>query len=167
MVVDHWASLVVMAKVYLHLGFSHCEGCFCRRWRFAPSGRSWAASLKTGSTCHTLKKPARWLGLGASVGQRQLICLARALLRKTKILILDEATAAVDLQTDQLIQKTIKEEFSDCTVLTVAHRLKTILECDRIAVLSDGKLQEVGCPQDLLNDPDSNLRSMAQDAGHL
>ena len=106
-------------------------------------------------------------GSNFSVGQRQLICLARALLRKTKILILDEATAAVDLQTDQLIQKTIKEEFSDCTVLTVAHRLKTILECDRIAVLSDGKLQEVGCPQDLLNDPDSNLRSMAQDAGLL
>ena len=76
-------------------------------------------------------------------------------------------TAAVDLQTDQLIQKTIKEEFSNCTVLIVAHRLKTILDCDRIAVLSDGKLQEVGQPQDLLNQPDSNLRSMAQDAGLL
>jgi len=88
-------------------------------------------------------------------------------LRKTKILILDEATAAVDLQTDQLIQRTIKEEFSDCTVLTVAHRLKTIMECDRIAVLSDGKLKEVGRPEDLLNDPDSSLRSMAQDAGLL
>ena len=106
-------------------------------------------------------------GSNFSVGQRQLVCLARALLRKTQILILDEATAAVDLQTDQLIQKTIKEEFSNCTVLIVAHRLKTILDCDRIAVLSDGKLQEVGQPQDLLNQPDSNLRSMAQDAGLL
>lgn len=106
-------------------------------------------------------------GSNFSVGQRQLVCLARALLRKTQILILDEATAAVDLQTDQLIQKTIKDEFSDCTVLIVAHRLKTILDCDRIAVLSDGKLQEVGQPQDLLNQPDSSLRSMAQDAGLL
>jgi ATP-binding cassette subfamily C (CFTR/MRP) protein 1 len=106
-------------------------------------------------------------GTNFSVGQRQLICLARALLRKTKILILDEATAAVDLQTDQLIQMTIKDEFSDCTVLTVAHRLKTILDCDRIAVLSDGKLKEVGKPDVLLSQPDSSLRSMAQDAGLL
>ena len=67
----------------------------------------------------------------------------------------------------QLIQTTIKEEFADCTVLTVAHRLKTILDCDRIAVLSDGKLQEVGEPEVLLNQPDSSLRSMAQDAGLL
>ncbi|XP_033248597.1 multidrug resistance-associated protein 1 isoform X3 [Drosophila miranda] len=103
-------------------------------------------------------------GENLSVGQRQLVCLARALLRKTKLLVLDEATAAVDLETDDLIQKTIRTEFKECTVLTIAHRLNTILDSDKVIVLDKGQITEFASPTELLDNPKSAFYSMAKDA---
>ncbi|XP_071376110.1 multidrug resistance-associated protein 1 isoform X3 [Centroberyx affinis] len=88
-------------------------------------------------------------GENLSLGQRQLLCLARALLRKTKILVLDEATAAVDMETDNLIQSTIRTQFEDCTVLTIAHRLNTIMDYTRVLVLDKGEIAEFDSPASL------------------
>ncbi|KAJ6634924.1 Multidrug resistance-associated protein 1, partial [Pseudolycoriella hygida] len=104
-------------------------------------------------------------GENLSVGQRQLVCLARALLRKTKVLILDEATAAVDLETDELVQRTIKTEFKGCTILTIAHRLNTILDSDKVIVLDNGEVREFNSPKHLLADTSSLFYSLAKDAG--
>ncbi|XP_075974237.1 multidrug resistance-associated protein 1-like [Anticarsia gemmatalis] len=104
-------------------------------------------------------------GENLSVGQRQLVCLARALLRKTPLLVLDEATAAVDLETDELIQKTIRSEFAACTVLTIAHRLNTIMDSTKVMVLDKGRLVEFAPPEQLLQDKNSLFYSMAKDAG--
>lgn len=103
-------------------------------------------------------------GGNLSVGQRQLICLARTLLRKTKILILDEATAAVDMETDELIQNTIRREFKDCTILTIAHRLNTILDYDKVMVLDQGIIKEYESPDNLLKDKSSAFYGMAKAA---
>ncbi|NWV28367.1 MRP1 protein, partial [Origma solitaria] len=89
-------------------------------------------------------------GENLSVGQRQLVCLARALLRKTKILVLDEATASVDMETDNFVQSTIKTEFHSCTVLTIAHRLHTVMDSGRVLVLDAGRILEYDTPQNLL-----------------
>ncbi|XP_023932340.1 canalicular multispecific organic anion transporter 2 [Lingula anatina] len=104
-------------------------------------------------------------GENLSVGQRQLVCLARALLRKTKILVLDEATAAVDMETDDLIQSTIRSEFKECTVITIAHRLNTIMDYDRVLVLDNGTIKEFQPPSALLQDKRSTFYGLAKDAG--
>ncbi|KAL5577347.1 hypothetical protein UlMin_019046 [Ulmus minor] len=104
-------------------------------------------------------------GENFSLGQRQLISLARALLRRSKILVLDEATSAVDVGTDALIQKTIREEFQSCTMLIIAHRLNTIIDSDRILVLDAGQVAEYDSPEKLLLNKESAFFRMVQSTG--
>ncbi|KAJ2887164.1 ABC transporter C member 13 [Coemansia aciculifera] len=87
---------------------------------------------------------------GFSSGQQQLFDLCRVIMRKRKIVVLDEATANVDLVIDKSVQELIRKEFSDCTVLTIAHRLETIMNSDRITVMDKGTITEIGTPQELL-----------------
>lgn len=99
-----------------------------------------------------------------SQGQRQLLCLGRALLRKCKILLLDEATSSLDFETDQEIQKTIRTAFADNTVLTIAHRINTILDSDKILVMDDGRAAEFSSPKALMQDPASLFSDIVRHA---
>lgn len=106
-------------------------------------------------------------GLNLSQGQRQLLCLARAIIRRPRVMVLDEATSAVDMHTDSLIQRSIREEFTDSTLLVIAHRLSTIADFDRILVLSDGTVAEYGSPQELwAKGPEESIfRGMCEQSG--
>eukprot|EP01052_Picozoa_sp_SAG31_P012710 SAG31_NODE_748_length_12390_cov_6.306484_14_plen_120_part_00 len=100
-----------------------------------------------------------------SVGQRQLLCFARALLRGSRILVMDECTANVDMQTDALLQQMVRTVFKDCTIFTIAHRLATVIDYDRIAVLELGKLVEYGQPHQLLQLPNGRLATLVDQTG--
>lgn len=107
--------------------------------------KSLISSLPGGLDCKVLDG-----GLNFSAGQRQLLCLSRAILRNNKILILDEATANVDSETDKLIQQTIRNQFGHCTVITIAHRLHTIMDSDKVIVMDAGKIREFDHPYKLI-----------------
>lgn len=104
-------------------------------------------------------------GLNFSVGQRQLVCLARALIRNNKILVMDEATANVDPHTDSLIQNTIRDKFAHCTVLTIAHRLHTVMDSDKMLVMDAGRVVEFGHPYDLLKKKEGILYNLVETTG--
>jgi ABC-type multidrug transport system fused ATPase/permease subunit len=94
-------------------------------------------------------------GNNLSIGEKQLICITRAILRKTKIIILDEATASIDYKTEEIIQKALNEIMSDSTMICIAHRIKTVVNADKIIVLENGKIIEFDTPKNLLNDKNS------------
>ncbi|XP_067119194.1 ATP-binding cassette sub-family C member 4-like [Centruroides vittatus] len=104
-------------------------------------------------------------GRNFSVGERQLICLARTILRQNKILVMDEATSNIDKSTDSCIQKIIREKFKSCTVLTIAHRLHTIIDSDKVLVLDTGKLQEFDTPYALLTNENGTFYNLVKNTG--
>ncbi|KAI8638609.1 P-loop containing nucleoside triphosphate hydrolase protein [Parasitella parasitica] len=106
-------------------------------------------------------------GKNFSQGQRQLLCLARALLKRSKVVVMDEATASVDFETDKAIQKTITTEFKDSTILCIAHRLNTVIEYDRIIVLDQGEIIEFANPLELLRDENSAFHKMCRNSGEF
>ncbi|RZC22690.1 ABC tran domain containing protein [Asbolus verrucosus] len=123
--------------------------------------KNFVSNLPAGLGSQILEK-----GSNLSVGQRQLFCLARALLRGNKILVLDEVTANVDLRTDSLIQLAIKTKLVDCTVLIIAHRLHTIMNCDKVLVMGAGRILEYDHPHRLLANENGALHNLVLKTGH-
>lgn len=100
-----------------------------------------------------------------SVGERQLLCLGRAILRDSRLLVMDECTASVDVRTDEKIQVMIRDVFKDCTVFAIAHRLATIIDYDKVVVLDKGELQQFGPPATLLKDTGGIFYSLVEETG--
>ncbi|KAG6377471.1 P-loop containing nucleoside triphosphate hydrolase protein [Boletus reticuloceps] len=112
-----------------------------------------------------LDSPVSEGGDNFSTGEKQLLCMARAILKRSKVLVMDEATASVDYATDELISKTIRQEFASSTILTIAHRLRTVIDYDRVVLLDEGRIVEFDRPATLLADSDSRFYSLCKAAG--
>ncbi|KAJ3028319.1 UNVERIFIED_CONTAM: hypothetical protein HDU68_001934 [Siphonaria sp. JEL0065] len=112
-----------------------------------------------------LDAPVQAGGENLSVGERQLLCLSRAMLKKPKILIMDEATANVDYETDAMIQKALREDFKETAILTIAHRLNTVMDFDRILVLDQGKIAEFDSPRALVENEETIFYSLVMQTG--
>lgn len=104
-------------------------------------------------------------GSNLSVGERALICMARAILRKSRIVCLDEASSALDSNTDALIQKTIREHFQDSSLLVIAHRLDTVIDLDTVLIMGQGRVIEKDSPHALLLRPDSAFSALVDETG--
>ncbi|CAK9437824.1 uncharacterized protein LODBEIA_P22020 [Lodderomyces beijingensis] len=117
--------------------------------------------------CHGLDAMVFEGGSNLSAGQRQLLSLARALLNESTTLVLDEATASIDVETDRVVQNTIRSEFKDKTIVTIAHRLETIMDSDRVVVLEKGEVREFDTPAQLLKDTNSMFYSLCAKGGVL
>ncbi|MDI1487833.1 MAG: hypothetical protein OHK93_007106 [Ramalina farinacea] len=112
-------------------------------------GEAYASGSPIPSHSCTLSMQVSESGLNLSLGQRQLVCLARALLSQPKILIMDEATSAVDMDTDAIVQRSIRSELKNCTLIVIAHKLSTVIDLDKIVVLEAGQVVEMGAPKEL------------------
>ena len=135
-------------------------------WEHQNGGDSTAANGNTNSFA-SLSSPISEGGLNLSQGQRQLLCLARAIVSRPKVMVLDEATSAVDMETDALIQQSIRAEFgrNASTLLVIAHRLSTIADFDRILVMDAGKAAEFGSPRDLMEIEGGIFRGLVENSG--
>ncbi|KAI5122627.1 hypothetical protein M0805_008716 [Coniferiporia weirii] len=112
-----------------------------------------------------LDSPVSEGGDNFSTGEKQLLCMARAILKRSKILVMDEATASVDYATDELIGKTIRQEFAESTIMTIAHRLRTVIDYNRVMLLDEGRIVEFDRPATLLSDPSSHFYALCKAAG--
>ncbi|TVY82844.1 ATP-dependent bile acid permease [Lachnellula suecica] len=124
-----------------------------------------ATGTRNKNLFESLSSPITEGGLNLSQGQRQLLCLARAIVSRPKIMVLDEATSAVDMATDSLIQRSIREEFGDSTLIVIAHRLSTIVDFDKILVLGDGRVEEFGTPNELWGIEGGVFKGMVKESG--
>ncbi|KAI0367391.1 multidrug resistance-associated ABC transporter [Pilatotrama ljubarskyi] len=137
-----------------------------RRVHLIPAGEASEESEGVNANVfRNLDSPVSEAGENFSTGEKQLLCMARAILKRSKVLLMDEATASVDYATDELIGKTIRHEFAESTIITIAHRLRTVIDYDRVMLLDQGRIVEFDKPATLLSNPQSKFYSLCRATG--